>query len=885
VEIALIKKSAYVTSMLFDKFFKQQVVKVVDEEKSVKHSKLADQIEAALEGKKYLSAGMDADQVEMCYSPIIQSGGKFTLKFSAVSSDEKLNFGVITCAVGVRYKFYCSNIVRTLMVEPTQEQQDIYNYLLTVLDFIFENLKPNLKLSEVYATTIQHVEKTKPELKDKFVKNIGFATGIEFREGSLLIDQKHNQVLKQGMVFNINIGLINLENKEAEESSDKTYALFLGETVLVNEGEPATVLTTSKKQLKNIGMFLKDPEEIEKDEKETDVVIDETRLPEKKQRDISAELKRKDHQKELTFQINEDARKRMLDKASGNTDSKQKVRSQIAYKNNSLIPRDSEVQDLKIFVDRKYEALVIPLFGIPTPFHISTIKNVTSNIEGDYSYLRLNFFCPGSSYGRGDGNLFANPDATYVKEIVFRSSNLKEAGESQAPSSNLNNAFRLIKDVQKRFKTREAEEKEKEGVIKQEDLIIHQSKGNPRLKDIYMRPSLTSRKCTGSLEAHVNGFRYQTIKGDKCDLLYKNVKHAFFQPCDGEMIIILHFHLKHPIIVGKKKYRDVQWFTEVGEMTTDLGKRQHMHDRDDLHAEQAERELRSRLKAAFKGFIDKIEGLTNGSVEFDVPFRELGFHGVPFKSSVLLQPSTHCMVNLTEQPPFIVTLDDVELVHFERVQFHMKNFDMIFIFKDYAHKVSMVSAIPMTSLDSVKDWLNSCDIKYTEGIQSLNWTKIMKTINDNPEDFFENGGWSFLEPDSADEAEAEDEESDEDDQEFKPEGDSGSEFDEYDEEYDSGDVESEGNDSDYAEELDSDESSGKDWSDLEEEAKKDDHERDREGMGGTTADRHQGKDKKSSKKDKHREEKRRHHDTPKKSKKRKRESSPSPKSSKKKKKR
>ena len=50
----------------------------------------------------------------------------------------------------------------------------------------------------------------------------------------------------------------------------------------------------------------------------------------------------------------------------------------------------------------------------------------------------------------------------------------------------------------------------------------------------------------------------------------------------------------------------------------------------------------------------------------------------------------------------------------------------------------------------IKHFLNfsSCDIKYTEGIQSLNWIKIMKTINTNPEDFFENGGWSFLEPQS-----------------------------------------------------------------------------------------------------------------------------------------
>ena len=818
---------------------------------------------------------MDADQLEMCYSPIIQSGGKFSLKFSAVSSDEKLNFGVITCAVGVRYKFYCSNIVRTLMVEPTQSQQDNYNYLLTVLDFLCENLKPGLKLSEVYGKTAKHVEEKKPEFKDKFVKNIGFVTGIEFREGSMLIDQKHNQIIKKGMVFNVNIGLVNLENKDAKEAADKTYALFLGETVVVNdETAAATVLTSSKKQLKNIGMFLKDPDEIEKEE--DTVNIDEKFLPEKKSREISAVNKRKDHQKELTFTINEEARKRMLDKRGDKGDSKTKVRTNVAYKNVSSIPRDSDVQELKVFVDRKYEAVIIPLFGLPTPFHIATIKNVSTNVEGDYSYLRINFFCPGSSYGRGDGNLFSNPDATYVKELVFRSSNMKESGESQAPSANLNNAFRLIKDVQKKFKTREAEEKEKEGVIKQEDLIIHQSKSNPRLKDIYMRPTLTSRKCTGTLEAHVNGFRYQTIKGEKCDVLYKNVKHAFYQPCDGEMVIILHFHLKHPIIIGKKKYRDIQWFTEVGELTTDLGKRQHMHDRDDLHAEQAERDLRKRLKAAFKGFVDKIEALTDNQVEFDVPFRELGFHGVPFKSSVLLLPSTHCVVNLAEQPPFIVTLDDVELVHFERVNFHMKNFDMVFIFKEYSRKVSMISSIPMTSLDSVKDWLNSCDIKYSEGIQSLNWAKIMKTINDNPEDFFDNGGWSFLEPTSDDEAEGDgEEESDSDDAEFKP--DSGSDYDgsddDYDEEYDSGDAESEGG-SDYEEELDSDQSSGKDWSDLEEEAKREDREKD--------LDPNASRDDSKRSEKKHKKHKKHSHE-PSPKKKRKREASPSPKKSKKKK--
>lgn len=57
---------------------------------------------------------------------------------------------------------------------------------------------------------------------------------------------------------------------------------------------------------------------------------------------------------------------------------------------------------------------------------------------------------------------------------------------------------------------------------------------------------------------------------------------------------------------GKKKHVDVQFYTEVGEITTDLGKHQHMHDRDDLAAEQSERELRHKLKTAFKSFCEKV---------------------------------------------------------------------------------------------------------------------------------------------------------------------------------------------------------------------------------------------------------------------------------------
>ena len=62
-----------------------------------------------------------------------------------------------------------------------------------------------------------------------------------------------------------------------------------------------------------------------------------------------------------------------------------------------------------------------------------------------------------------------------------------------------------------------------------------------------------------------------------------------------------------------------------------------------------------------------------------------------------------CVLNF--QPPFVISLEDLELVHFERVQFHLKNFDMVFIFKNYHRKVAMINAIPMNMLDHVKNWL------------------------------------------------------------------------------------------------------------------------------------------------------------------------------------
>ncbi|XP_070574512.1 FACT complex subunit SPT16-like [Ptychodera flava] len=825
-EVSMVKRASAVTCEVFNKYLKEQIMEAVDIDKRVRHSKLADGVEKSLEEKKIVG-NIDPTTLEVCYPAIIQSGGNYSLKFSVVSDDNKLHFGSITCALGIRYKSYCSNIVRTLLVDPTQEQQDNYNLLLEVEEEIANKLQHGVKLRDVYSATVAFVKKKNPDLVDKMTKSLGFVTGIEFREASLVINGKTETKAKTGMVFNVNVGFSNLVNKNGKDNASKKYALFVGDTFLVNEGSPATVLTTSKKKIKHVGIFLKEDEDEEEDKKENAEEMlgrgmRRAVLESKLRTEISAEDKRKAHQHELAQQINEEAQRRLA--ISQGAEQKIKPRkANVSYKHSSLMPKEPDVRELKIYVDKKYETIILPVFGLATPFHISTIKNISQSIEGDYTYLRINFYHPGSTIGKTDSIMFPQPEATFVKELTYRSSNNKVPGEPGPPSSNLSTAFRLIKDVQKKFKTREAEEKEKEGIVKQDTLLINPNRGNPKLKDLYIRPNIAQKRIQGAIEAHVNGFRFTSVRGDKVDILYNNIKNAIFQPCDSEMIILIHFRLKNAILFSNKKHIDVQFYTEVGEITTDLHKHHNIHDRDDLAAEQAERELRHRLKSAFKSFIEKVENITKGEVEFEVPFRELGFHGAPHRSTVLLQPTSSCLVNITEWPPFVIALDEVELIHFERVQFHIRNFDMVFVFKDYSKKVSMVNAVPMSSLDQIKDWLNSCDIKYTEGVQSLNWAKIMKTIVDDPAGFFEQGGWNFLEPESASEGDDDDEDEDAayepSDLEAEDEvGDSESE--EFSE-----DMESEAESDWSGEELDTDESSGKDWDELEEEAAKADRER------------------------------------------------------------
>ena len=115
-------------------------------------------------------------------------------------------------------------------------------------------------------------------------------------------------------------------------------------------------------------------------------------------------------------------------------------------------------------------------------------------------------------------------------------------------------------------------------------------------------------------------------------------------------------------------------------------------------------------------------------LEFDIPFRELAFPGVPYKTSSMVLPTVNCLVDLIETPFLVVTLKEIEVVNLERVGFALKNFDMAIVFKDFTREVHRIDAIDTKNLDTIKEWLNSVGIKYYESKMNLNWKPILKTI-------------------------------------------------------------------------------------------------------------------------------------------------------------
>lgn len=863
-ELDLMKKSSVLSNKVLKHGCIPRIEEVIDSELSVTHEQLSTEFDAMIEDPSKIKLKVPKEHVQSCYFPIVQSGGTYDIRVSAQSTGDTLKYDIITLSLGARYHLYCSNVARTFLVDPPKAVSQNYEMLLEMHEACVKAMVPGKPLKGVYKAAVESLRSAgKEDLVKHLPKNLGFCIGLDFRDPALVLSAKNPALFRAGMVFNLSVGFAKLalgasakascHNKSAVKSLD-TYALVIADMVSVS-AKGAEVLTKHAKSLTDISYMVNDDDASSGDDEKansapsgdeayarklskaadnvttgqrTSARLASTHATAQDLQEGTAE--RVKRQIELLARKNEE-RLRELARANsrnkGNSDDSEKVEELNAYKRTKDYP--DNVLPNQVKVDMMNQCVILPVCGNPIPFHISTIKNVVLPDPDAATYLRINFYTAGMAVGKDAPANMAKlvqkyaPYASFIREMTFRS----------LDSHNLTTAFRQISELRKRARQKELLEQEEATLVKQEKLVRTKNERVPRLSDLTMRPVFAGRKTQGNLEAHTNGLRFISTRGEIVDIMYPNIKHAIFQPCESEIMVLIHFHLKNPIMIGKKKQKDIQFFTEVvdASQTVDAGRRS-MYDPDEMDDEQRERQLRKKLNEAFKEFCRKVESVARRNsfpLEFDIPYRDLGFQGNPHKEMVTIMPTLNCLVNLTETPFFVVDLSDVDHVHFERVTFMSKAFDVVLINKDFTKQPWRVDMIPNNDKDSIQEWLTDMELTYTEGPMNLNWKQIMQTVHGDDR-FYMNteedevtekeAGWEFLRMFGKDDNESDDD--DEDDSEFSEAGgdDDDAESDEESEDESEFDSESE-EESDFDADDDLEEQ-GMDWDDMEREAAADD---------------------------------------------------------------
>jgi len=823
------RDAARASSGLMRDFFVEEMSKLLDEEKKITHRKLADNVNGKIDDTKFMqslkiSGNFDPTQLDWAFTPVVQSGGQYDLKFTSEPDEKNLHSGVILAALGLRYQTYGSFIARTYLVDPNKSQEQNYRLLLAVHDAVLKEIRDGVAVKDVYEKAISVIKAKKPELEKNFVKNVGAGIGIETRDNALVLNAKSTRTLKDGMTLTITTGFTDLENPDPQDNRSRIYSLAISDTIRVTPGDTVVFTKDAPTDPDSTSFFFKEEEDekpakskTKKDSRIGAVAtqnVAKTRLRAERatNQDAEKEAARRAHQKELHSKKQREGLERYAkDIGSLNGVEEKKFKRFESYKRDNQFP--PRVKDLVICVDQKNQTIVLPIMGRPVPFHINTVKNASRTDENNFTYLRINFLSPGQGVGRKDDQPFEDPNAHFVRSLTFRSKDTERMEEIS----------QQITELKKSSVRREQEKKEMEDVVEQDKLTEIRNRRPHRMETLFLRPGLEGKRLAGALEIHQNGLRYQHPGGQRVDVLFSNVKHLFFQPCDHELIVIIHVHLINPILVGKKKTKDVQFYREATEMQFDeTGNRKRKSrygDEEEFAAEQEERRRRAQLNREFKLFTERISDAGRSeNLSVDIPFRELGFNGVPVRSSVLVQPTTDCLVQLTEPPFLVITLSDIEVVHLERVQFGLKNFDMVLVLHDFQRAPIHINTIPVENLDAVKDWLDSVDIPYSEGPLNLNWAMIMKAVVIDPHNFFADGGWSFLSTESDDEGgsdESEESAFEIDDSEVAELSDEESEDDsEFDEDASA----------EASEEEASDISEGEDWDELEKKAQAKDKE-------------------------------------------------------------
>ena len=339
------------------------------------------------------------------------------MKASAQSSSNPLAYDpgtTIIVQLGARYKSYCSNIGRTYFINPVDEQKAVYHVLTDVFVAVKKVMKPGHKISDMMLAAHRAINDAKrPDLISKFTKTCGFGMGLEFRESTMIINDKNTKPLQKGMVFNLCIGFNDLTTKatKATDGQARPYAMLIADTLVVTAEDPDS-LTRQAREFKDVSYTFGDEAQdaamkdtdaaaaaaaeadrrstrgVGKDALRTDMAAEET------------EQKRAAHQKELSRRKQEEALRRLAAgemHESGKAHTSFDLSTTHVYKTVNDMPI-ARVSNIKI--DAPNDCVLFPINDQLVPFHISTILRVYKRDENGFTYLNVKMAVPDTAANR-----------------------------------------------------------------------------------------------------------------------------------------------------------------------------------------------------------------------------------------------------------------------------------------------------------------------------------------------------------------------------------------------------------------------------------------------------------------------------------------------------
>ncbi|KAI5188432.1 hypothetical protein NECID01_0063 [Nematocida sp. AWRm77] len=682
---------------------------------NVTQEEVAEELEKDLETElEDLPKGVDQTYLEMCFSPVIQSGGRYRTEKTAEGEffnpykDQVLCYDVISYYIWIAYKGYCSLAGRVMLVDPNEKSEYVLGTTIEVMEHLLSAITTDKTFEEIQKSCAEHLQqRVREEYQAELVKalqvKIGESIGVRPVEGGQVSQQAHPQ---NSMVFAVSVGFGSVKNLVPDALADVHI-----DNIVRMENNHAVLLTPFSTSVKDYVAYK--PEE-------EGARAQTGRRYRNKQKEFERIREINEHQKHLMDELIEEQLRYYKEQDPLCLEKEEAVPTKqvVAYQKETQMARGLPA----IKVDKRSSTVILPIFGMAVPFYISTIKNVTKTIEDKIGYLKVAFHAPPAEE-QSEHNLLS---------LVVK--------DKQELITTAWKDITALKKEEEKVEEDGPEEGEQEELQRVYDKV-------ETLQNVYLRFDHrigAKKSAVGTLELHRNGLRYHTKQKGHVDLLFSKVKHMFYQPGVAEHPTIIHFKLHTPIIVQEKKTTDVQFFRNcLINVVHDTRKSQNRmcDEEEEIYEEEEEIRMREEVNDAFLEFAELVARQSRLTLEEPL---SKGFHGVPHRQNVLIQPTEECLVNLTEFPFFVLPFKEIELLNFERRIIGVNTCDMVFVLKDKAKMPVSIFGVHFSDVPWLMDFLDSKNICFTETKINIQWPNVLKSIMADPVAFYEGGAWAIL---------------------------------------------------------------------------------------------------------------------------------------------